>query len=194
MYKNLPNMITGVRLLLIPVFTALYLTDHILWAIIVLAVVMLSDVLDGYIARKFDLTSRLGELLDPLADKLSQIMICVCLFIKHLLPLWFFIAIVLKELLMLGFGSVASLALKKNHAVSKAKWYGKVATVCLYTVICANFVFPDFFTAHPVIRLIGFCLALFWEYFAFINYGLIYLKVLRSGSKTSEDIKGENSL
>ena len=137
--------------------------------------------------------SRLGELLDPLADKLAQIMICVCLFVKKLLPLWFFILIVLKELMMLGFGSVASIALKKNHAVSKAKWYGKVATVCLYTVICANFIFPAFFMSHQAIRIFGFCLALFWEYFAFINYGLIYLKVLRSGAEGSGEIKESNA-
>ena len=186
MPKQLPNIITCIRIALIPVFAAFYLTKRFGIAVAILALVMLSDLVDGYIARKYSLQSRTGELLDPLADKLALVMVCVCLYATKLVPLWFFVAIIAKEIFMLCCGLIANFVLKKQSAISKAKWYGKLATVSLYTVLCANFVFPSFFLEHAVLRFCGFVFALFWEYFAFVNYGLIYLKTLKN-NKTPDD-------
>ncbi len=188
MPKQLPNIITCIRIALIPVFAVLYLTKQYITAIIVLALVILSDLVDGYIARKYNLQSRTGELLDPLADKLALVTVCLCLFIKKLVPLWFFIAIIAKELFMLCCGLIANFILKKQNAISKAKWYGKLATVSLYTVLCANFIFPSFFLAHEVLRICGFVFVLFWEYFAFVNYGLIYLKTINNKPLDNQEI------
>lgn len=191
MPKQLPNIITCIRIALIPVFVTFYLTKYFKTAIAILALVMLSDLVDGYIARKYNLQTRTGELLDPLADKLSIVMVCVCLFITGLVPIWFFIAIIAKELFMLCCGLLANFVFKKQSAVSKAKWYGKLATVSLYTVLCANFVFPTFFLEHTMLRFCGFAFALFWEYFAFVNYGLIYLKTLKNKNHDKQVVIGE---
>lgn len=191
MPKQLPNIITCIRIALIPVFVTFYLTNKFGIAIAVLALVMLSDLVDGYIARKYNLQTRTGELLDPIADKFAIVMVCICLFVTGLVPIWFFVAIIAKELFMLCCGVLANFVLKKQSAVSKAKWYGKLATVSLYTVLCANFVFPSFFLEHAVLRLCGFVFALFWEYFAFVNYGLIYLKTLKNKTPEKQVVIGE---
>ncbi len=186
--KQLPNIITGIRIAMIPVFAVFYLFEKFSVAIFILALVMLSDLLDGHIARKYNLQSRTGELLDPLADKLALVMVCVCLYFTDLVPLWFFIGIIAKELFMLGFSFIVSFVMKKQYAISKAKWYGKVATTCLYLVLCLNFVFPSFFLDHTVLRIVLFVMALFWEYFAFVAYGLVFLK---NSKNSSTEVIGE---
>ncbi len=191
MPRQLPNIITCIRIGLIPVFAGFYLSGRYSVAIVILALVMLSDLVDGHIARKYNLQTRTGELLDPLADKLSIVMVCVCLFVTGLVPVWFFIAIIAKEIFMLCCGLLANFVFKKQSAVSKAKWYGKTATVSLYTVLCANFVFPTFFLGHATLRFCSFAFALFWEYYAFVNYGLIYLKTLKNKTQEKQVVIGE---
>lgn len=187
----MPNIITCIRIALIPVFASFYLTDKFSTAIVVLALIIVSDLLDGYLARKYSLQTRTGELLDPIADKLSIVTVCVCLFITGLVPVWFFTAIIAKELFMLSCGVLANYVFKKQSAVSKAKWYGKLATASFYTVLVSNLVFPTFFLEHNVLRISAFAFALFWEYFAFVNYGLIYLKTLKDKTQDKQVVIGE---
>ena len=170
MLKYLPNCITVIRILLTPVFVWLYLgfddLPHFFAAIGVLAVIMLSDVADGAIARKFSLQSRLGELLDPVADKLAQMSIVLCLLLRGIAPWWFFAGAVFK--------------------VQKARWYGKAATAVFYTVICLNLLLPDSILAIPPwVRLAGYIASLAFLYYAFVRYALVHLKLYQASKEKS---------
>ena len=79
---TVPNLLSLIRIILIPVFGVLFYHDHVLAAVIVLAVSGLTDLFDGKIARRFNQVSELGKILDPIADKLTQMTIAVVLFLE----------------------------------------------------------------------------------------------------------------
>lgn len=108
MIKRIPNLLTTVRLLLVPVFIVMFFRDHITSAAI-FVIACLTDIVDGYIARHFDAQSKFGAVFDPLADKLMQISAIVCLYIADLFPVWALVILVCKEcLLILGGGKFAA--------------------------------------------------------------------------------------
>ena len=183
MFKHLPNCITVLRILLTPLFAWLYMTEHLYWSFAVLAVIIISDLVDGYIARKYHLESKLGALLDPFADKLAQITIVVCLYLKAIAPLWFMLALIFKEACQLVLGFIC---LKKKVEVQPAQWYGKLGTALFYIVICFNFVFVPIIDIPPVILQILFGVATFALYFAFLNYIIIHLQVYVKQKKEQE--------
>jgi len=141
---TVPNILSFLRILVIPVFAWAYMKDHL---ILVLALVLfsgLSDTLDGKIARATNQISSLGKILDPLADKLSQVALAVLLFIKFSGSAdiwmqrfaWVFLLFVLKEVLMLIVALV--LLLMKMRPMPAAFW-GKTATVVFYVVMAVLF-------------------------------------------------------
>ena len=102
MLKHVPNILTLIRLILIaPLVFAIKIEEFIL-AIIILSLSALTDVLDGTIARKFNLITDLGKLLDPFADKATQIAILVTLSIKGIIPFWILGIVVVKEFAMIS--------------------------------------------------------------------------------------------
>lgn len=142
---TIPNMITMLRIALIPVFTVLFLKGQLLAMIAVLFVSGMSDMVDGKIARRYNMISDMGKWLDPTADKLTQITLAVLLFWGFYSSengtmrsfSWAFLIFLVKELLMLAVALVM-LILKKRPAA--AEIYGKVATVVFYLVIALIFV------------------------------------------------------
>lgn len=135
---NLPNALTLVRFLLIGVYVSIYFNQGLaynkIWAFVVFLVAGLTDVLDGYIARRYNLVTKWGKLMDPLADKLMLITVLITLYIDGRVPLWAILIIVLKELLMiLG----AAFLYKNRKVVVQANFYGKLATVLFYIAITA---------------------------------------------------------
>lgn len=99
---TLPNVISGTRLLLVPVFGVLIFTERDLAALVVLVVAGASDWLDGVIARRFHQTSRLGQLLDPAADRLYIFVTLVGLGWRDLVPWWLVVVIAARELVLAG--------------------------------------------------------------------------------------------
>ncbi|KGM13399.1 CDP-diacylglycerol--glycerol-3-phosphate 3-phosphatidyltransferase [Cellulomonas bogoriensis 69B4 = DSM 16987] len=97
---TLPNLISASRLALVPVFAWLALAGQDLWALAVLAVAGASDWLDGVLARRLDQRSRLGELLDPSADRLFILVTLVVLTVRDVVPLWLVLAVVGRDLLL----------------------------------------------------------------------------------------------
>jgi len=121
---NIPNMLTVLRLLLLPVFAWRYLAGDMPWAWAVCGVVVVSDLLDGFLARRLKQITSFGKLIDPLADKLGLLTALVCFGARGKLP-WWVIALVLgKEALMIAGGVYA---LRKQVVVA-AKGIGKAAT------------------------------------------------------------------
>lgn len=134
---TIPNLLSVIRILLIPVFAYLFYNDQKVAAVVVLALSGLSDTLDGKIARKFNQISALGKVLDPVADKLTQITIAVMLLIdfsKATDPLinafgWIFLVFLIKEAVMIIGGLVMLLLGIRPGA---AEIFGKLATLIFY--------------------------------------------------------------
>jgi len=137
---TVPNLLTVIRILLIPVFAWLFNDGKYIWALVVLLLSGLSDTLDGKIARRFNQVSELGKNLDPVADKLTQIVIAVMLFLKFresgsralMLFSWVFLYFLFKEGVMVVGGAIM---LAKGIKPGAAEIYGKLATFAFYTVM-----------------------------------------------------------
>ena len=140
---TIPNYMSFARLLLIPFIIWFYAHENYTVAVVLLAVSELTDVLDGIVARKFDMITELGKVLDPICDKIMQGGLGVCLLLRHgdLWYVWaFFALLVVKELSMLILGWAA--ARRTGHMVG-AQWYGKLSTVVLNSVMIVLFLLPD---------------------------------------------------
>ncbi len=169
---NLPNKLTIFRIILIPVFIFLFFSDvdnNLIYAFVVFAVAGVTDILDGYIARKFDLVTDLGKVLDPFADKLMLMSVLICLATMNLIPTWLLIVMIIKELVMV-YGGIR-LYLSHTQVIIPSNQYGKLATVAFYLAICMVLLGLDSMLAS-VILYIAVGLALF----AFFNYLSIALK------------------
>ena len=111
---TIPNLLSLIRILLIPVFAVLFYNGEYGWAVLTLVVSGISDFLDGKIARRFNQVSALGKILDPVADKLTQITLAVLLFISFYRAedanlkafSWVFLVFIVKEFLMVAGGAV----------------------------------------------------------------------------------------
>ena len=136
---TIPNILTLFRALLIPFIIWAYLgLDNLPLTIILLALSAFTDVIDGKIARQFNMVSDLGKALDPTADKLTQVSIVLCLAFRYKL-MWILLGLcVLRETCMFIFGCIT---MKKTHKVYSAKWFGKLSTVMLYGTGLALLVF-----------------------------------------------------
>lgn len=136
MLKHVPNILTIIRfILIVPIVIAIAYENFIL-ALVFLILSAITDILDGTIARKFNLVSDFGKLVDPLADKTTQMAILITLSLKGIIPFWILAIVVLKEFAMI---SGASFLYGKELVVS-SKWYGKLATVLFYIAIGCSLV------------------------------------------------------
>lgn len=190
MNKNVPNILTMLRFVFIPfIIISLYCNNYIL-AFVLLTLSGLSDVLDGYIARKYNFITDFGKLMDPLADKATQLTILVTLGLKHIIPFWILCIIALKEFLMIA---GASFLYGKDLVVS-SKWYGKLTTVIFYFAIVSSLVIGNFnlntrfdtYLYYAGIVLTIFSLVMYFKSF----YSQEYLKNL---TKMHESNKNNNS-
>lgn len=135
---NVANIITTSRIIFIPFFLYFFFADfpgHYYWAGGIFALSGITDFLDGYIARTHNLTSKIGRLLDPLADKLSMITAFVSMGIANLLPLWIISIILFREIAILS-GSVY-VYFTGQDIIFPSK-YGKFATFFLYSTAAAS--------------------------------------------------------
>jgi cardiolipin synthase len=139
---TIPNLLSVIRILLIPVFAYLFYNDEKITAVIVLAISGLTDTMDGQIARKFNQISALGKVLDPVADKLTQITIAVMLlldFKSAANPIinalgWVFLVFLIKEGVMIVGGLIMLLL---NIRPGAAEFWGKAATLVFYVGMVA---------------------------------------------------------
>ncbi len=135
MIKHVPNILTIIRFFLIPTILYFILTEQYIAAFIILTVSGLTDVLDGIIARKFNCITNFGKLVDPLADKATQISILAALTFKGIIPLWMLIVVFVKEFAMIAGASF----LYGKELVVSSRWFGKLATVLFYLAIVCSF-------------------------------------------------------
>lgn len=135
MKKYIPNILTVSRFILIPFIVMSLLHENYILSIILLSISGLTDILDGVIARKCNIISNFGKLIDPLADKATQVSILVTLVFQNIIPLWILVVIFVKEMLMI---SGASFLYGKELVVS-SRWYGKLSTIMIYLSMVSSF-------------------------------------------------------
>lgn len=170
---TIPNLLSLFRIALIPVYMVIYLnaaktSDYYLSAAI-LAVSCLTDLIDGKIARHFNMISTVGKILDPFADKATQFTLILCLALKHPV-LWYLVALfVVKE----GFQLVAGgITLRKGKMLDGALLSGKVCTTILFVSLIVLVMLPTL--SETVITVIAAIDAVFMIN-AFIQYVLAYI-------------------
>ncbi len=138
--KHIPNLLSFTRILLLPFFIIKVKEGDLQAAGIIILISGITDLLDGFLARTFNWITRLGELLDPLADKLTQTCIAVT-FIFYIQEFKaYFSIILLKDLLMLLGGYVS---FRKKIEIPAAKWFGKVATALFYVTMVLIMLIPN---------------------------------------------------
>ena len=171
---TIPNLLSLFRLVLIPVYITIYLNadnrlDYFLAATI-LAVSCLTDLIDGKIARHFNMISNFGKILDPLADKLTQFSLILCLALKHPF-LWYLVGLfVVKESFQLIAGGIN---LKHGRMLKGALMSGKVCTTVLFVSLIVMVLIPDLNTnIINLIAVVDLCFMLV----SFGNYLLTYFK------------------
>jgi len=171
--EYIPNYLSIFRILLIPLFIYLFLfngDEGMLWGGCVFILAGVTDVVDGFLARRFNWITNVGKLLDPLADKLMQIAAICCLYIKELIPLWLILTIILKEFLMIA---GATLILKKGNFYVQSDWYGKLGTTVFYAVVIIITLIRNKHSAvSNILSVVLFALTVF----TFIMY---YIKIYR---------------
>lgn len=183
---NIPNALSVLRILLIPVFMVLYLNHQDGWALAVLLFSGLTDMLDGIIARRFNQITDCGKLLDPVSDKLTQVAVIIALTTRfqELLPLA--VLCLVKETCQ-AVGSV--ILLRNKSAVRGSKWFGKVSTVVFYACMSALVLFDEQLPSPLRWACIG--LAGVSMLVAFVGYLRIFLQASRVKASDSESAEAE---
>lgn len=165
---SIPNLLSLFRIVLIPVYISIYLgardqSDYYMAAAI-LVVSCLTDMIDGKIARRFNMITNVGKLLDPLADKLTQFALILCLSLRHPV-LWFVVGLFfVKEIFQL---IGCSIALRKGLTMTGSLLPGKLCTTILFVSLILMIMFPGI--PANVIRIIAFIDSVFLV-FAFATY------------------------
>ena len=161
MFKHVPNILTIIRFLLIPIIIVFAFQNNYIATIIILTISGITDILDGFIARKFNFITDFGKLMDPLADKATQVTLLAVLTIQKIIPIWIIAIVLLKEFIMI---SGASFLYGKELVVS-SKWYGKLSTVLFYIAIVCSL-----FTSYWNTSLIKYNLPTIPEFAVYIYY------------------------
>lgn len=184
---TVPNALSVLRILIVPFFAWMFLTGHVIIAAILLGLSGLTDCFDGMIARRFNQITELGKMLDPLADKLTQGVVALCLAIKfpNICPL--LVIFIVKELGML---CCAVVLLKKKKRPCSAQWYGKAATVMFYvsvgTIVVLDGVFKLSGRVFSIAAYVLLFLTAVMMIYAGVRYLQIFLKILRSDDPKDE--------
>ncbi len=183
---NVPNILTVFRFIIIPVFAYYLSTRNYVLAVILFLAGGLTDILDGYIARKCNLVTSWGKIADPMADKMMQITAIVILsLVLKIVPIELLFIIMAKEMLM-GIGALV--LYKQNHYVVSANWYGKMATVIFYLAIVL-LLFDEPFGRWTILGFafnqFFFTVAVIFALFAFFMYLNAYVKIKQQNAERS---------
>ena len=184
--KYIPNILSCIRIMMVPLFVVLFFSDEHWWALAVFVLAGLTDVVDGILARRNNWVTNTGKILDPFADKLMQCVVLICLFIESIIPWWLLAACVAKELLM---GAGAIFLFKRKKVVVVSAWCGKLAVCIFYAAIFAMIAFPGMSYS---VKIAVCCVTVFAALFAICKYFYDYMKSSESsermpaGAKTAE--------
>jgi cardiolipin synthase (CMP-forming) len=168
---TIPNVLSSMRLVGVPVFLWLILSRHDGWALLVLMLSGVTDYLDGKIARRFGLVSRLGQLLDPLADRLYILTTLLGLAWRDIIPWWLVVVLLGRELLLVGLLGVLK---RHGYLALPVHFIGKAATFCLLYAFPLLLLADGTGTLAEVARAIGWGFA-WWGTGLYWVAGVMYV-------------------
>lgn len=173
---TVPNMLSLFRLILIPVYIVIYLNAtepvHYFIAAGILAVSCLTDLIDGKIARHFNMMSKVGQILDPMADKLTQFSLAVCLAIEYPV-IWLMVCLIfVKEIFQLA---AAIVFLRKGQMLKGALFTGKMCTTILFTSLILLVLIPPAYLSATVVGIVT-AVDILFLLIAFVDYVRVYTK------------------
>ncbi len=171
---NVPNLLSLIRLILVPVFAYVFFSGHPYAGPISAAIFLaafLTDIADGWIARHYNLVTKLGRILDPLADKLMKATAVICLTIRGDIPLWVILVLLAKEIVMLSGGTYL---LTKTKDLPSSNWFGKTAEGSVVAMVLLLIVFS---VPHGV-SVTLWCIVLALELLALCVYAVRTVKLL----------------
>ena len=175
-FLTVPNVLSLFRIALIPVIVWLYaISGNLVLSGIVLIVSGLTDIADGWIARHYNMVSDLGKALDPIADKLTQGAVLLCMIFRFPLLVFPFILLLAKEALV---GFTGLLLIQKSGAVYGAEWHGKVATCLIYAMLLLHLFWAEI---PATVTLVSVILASGMMLISLFLYGMRNLKLLKNG-------------
>ena len=195
---TIPNLISVIRILLIPVIAVLYYKGYIWWTVFVIFISGLSDAVDGKIARKFNQVSNLGKLLDPVADKFTIFALAIVLFLKFKEAqnesmqafAWVFLLFIAKDIIMI-LGGIVLIALGTRPVA--AEIWGKLATFAFYAVMVVIIGFgpeigaiSSYYPQYAIPETVMFILvvvAVILTFIAFFSYLPSEIKQIKENSK-----------
>lgn len=180
---NVPNILTVIRILLVPAAIILITENMMLWALFVFLAACITDLIDGYVARKYNIITKLGIWLDPLADKLMALGVVITFVFCGIIPAWVIITLLAKEVIMLGGG----LIIIKNGFSTPSNKFGKVAAFIMNTSIAACFIYQiEWWNAYYLYFVyLGLALSVFSMLQYAVKNGRLMFK------KSDNNIKGE---
>jgi cardiolipin synthase len=173
--RNVPNALSFLRLAMVPVFLYLILTNHGGWAILLLAISSLTDLLDGYIARKYNQVTRLGQLLDPFADRLYIFTTLIGLVLTGVVPTWLAIVVIARDVMLL---IVYPILATHGYGPLPVHYLGKAGTFALLYAFPLLLLANVFETISFVIQPIAWAFAL-WGAGLYWWAGFVYVKQVK---------------
>ena len=170
---NIPNILSIFRMCLVPVFVLVFFSGHeyaLSYAAGIYFLAGATDVLDGFIARRFNLITKLGKILDPLADKLMTITVFICITIRGIIPWWLIVLLFAKDLLMI----IGGIKLYREvSGVFAANIFGKATTVLLVLGGIVMMLFEA--SLSPAFKFGFEIVAIIMSALAFISYLRLYI-------------------
>ncbi len=173
--RSIPNLLSLLRLLLVPVFLWLLLSDYLVWALVVLALAGASDWLDGVIARKFNQITELGKVLDPAADRLYIFATLIGLTLNGNIPLWLAVVIIARDVMLL---LVYPMLASHGYGPLPVHFLGKAGTFALLyalPLLLMADIWPD---ANFVVLPLAWAFA-YWGIAMYWIAGFIYVKQVK---------------
>ena len=175
---TIPNLLSFFRLCLIPPIVWLYVArEDFVWPIVLLVVSGITDVVDGFVARKFNMVSDFGKAFDPIADKLTQFAMLICLLTRFPLMLMPVLVMFFKELLA---GIMGLMTIKRTGKVTSAVWHGKANTVLLYAMIIVHLIWYDITPVQSSV-LIGITTGVM--IMSAVLYTMVYFNAIKGAKK-----------
>ncbi len=175
---TIPNILSFFRICLLPVIVWLYgVENNYVWAGYILILSGVTDMADGYIARHFHMISDLGKILDPIADKLTQGVMLLCLVLRFHWMIVPFILMIAKEIYMSVSGI---LVIQRTGIVCGAQWHGKAATCFLYGMMILHIFWQEI---TPVVSMVSIIACTVMIGISFVLYGIRNVKLLKNSGK-----------
>ncbi|RUR00836.1 CDP-alcohol phosphatidyltransferase family protein [Labedella endophytica] len=187
---TIPNLLSFVRLALVPVFLLFLIDGQDIAALVTLAVSGFTDFLDGFIARRFNQVTRLGQILDPAADRLYILAAVLGLLVRELIPAWLVVAVLARDVLLVV---VAIVLVGAGHGALPVNRVGKAATACLFIGLPVLMLAAGVPAISPVAQPFGTAVSVLGAILYWVA-GLVYLRDTirirresRSGGAPSSD-------